>query len=138
MMIISNDGLAKTVAMCIRMAVRDFVAFLVQIVDITDKEITSVIPSCINLEVVQLSGIEDTSDQTITILAATATKLCSLDPIGGCICIMDKGVLGLMAKCMMLEWIRLSGVLGIMDSVISALIKSCPRLSKLNLDPCQL
>jgi len=104
--------------------------------DITDEEIASVIPSCVNLEVVQLSGIEDTSDRTITILAATATKLRGLD-LGGCSRITDEGVLELAAKCTTLEWIRLSGVPGITDSAISALVKSCPRLSELELDSCQ-
>ena len=104
--------------------------------DITDEEIASVIPDCINLEVVQLSGIEDTSDRTITILAATATKLRGLD-LGGCCHVTDQGVLELAAKCTTLEWIRLSGVPGITDSAISALVKSCPRLSELELDSCQ-
>ena len=104
--------------------------------DITDEEIASVIPNCVNLEVVQLSGIEDTSDRTIAILAATATKLRGLD-LGGCSGITDEGVLELAAKCTTLEWIRLSGVPGITDSAISALVKSCPRLSELELDSCQ-
>ena len=104
--------------------------------DITDEEIASVIPSCVNLEVVQLSGIEDTSDRTIIILAATATKLRGLD-LGGCSRITNEGVLELAAKCTTLEWIRLSGVPGVTDSAISALVKSCPRLSELELDSCQ-
>ena len=104
--------------------------------DIIDEEIASVIPNCPNLEVVQLSGIEDTSDRTIAILAATATKLRGLD-LGGCSRITDEGVLELAAKCTTLEWIRLSGVLGVTDSAISALVKSCPRLSELELDSCQ-
>ena len=104
--------------------------------DITDEEIASVIPNCVNLEVVQLSGIEDTSDRTIAILAATATKLRGLD-LGGCSHITDEGVLELAAKCATLEWIRLSGVPGVTDSAISALVKSCPRLSELELDSCQ-
>ena len=104
--------------------------------DITDEEIASVIPHCVNLEVVQLSGIEDTSDRTIAILAATATKLRGLD-LGGCNAITDKGVLELAAKCTTLEWIRLSGVSSVTDSAISALVKSCPRLSELELDACQ-
>ena len=104
--------------------------------DITDEEIASVIPNCVNLEVVQLSGIEDTSDRTIAILASTATKLRGLD-LGGCSRITDEGVLELAAKCTTLEWIRLSGVPGVTDSAISALVKSCPRLSELELDSCQ-
>lgn len=104
--------------------------------DITDEEIASVIPSCVNLEVVQLSGIGDTSDRTIAILAATATRLRGLD-LGGCSRITDEGVLELAAKCTTLEWIRLSGVPGVTDSAISALVKSCPRLSELELDSCQ-
>lgn len=104
--------------------------------DITDEEIAAVIPSCVSLEVVQLSGIEDTSDRTIAILAATATKLRGLD-LGGCGRITDEGVLELAAKCTTLEWIRLSGVPGVTDSAISALVKSCPRLSELELDSCQ-
>lgn len=104
--------------------------------DITDEEIASVIPHCVNLEVVQLSGIKDTSDRTIAILAATATELRGLD-LGGCNRITDEGVLELAAKCTTLEWIRLSGVSGVTDSAISALAKSCPRLSELELDSCQ-
>lgn len=104
--------------------------------DINDEEIALVIPNCVNLEVVQLSGIEDLSDRTIMILAATATKLRGLD-LGGCNGITDKGVLELAAKCTTLEWIRLSGVPGITDSAISALARSCPRLSELELDGCQ-
>ena len=104
--------------------------------DITDEEIASVIPSCVDLEVVQLSGIEETSDRTIIILAATATKLRGLD-LGGCSRITNEGVLELAAKCTTLEWIRLSGVPGVTDSAISALVKSCPRLSELELDSCQ-
>ena len=104
--------------------------------DITDEEIASVIPHCVNLEVVQLSGITGTSDRTISILAATATKLRGLD-LGGCSRITDEGVLHLAAKCPTLEWIRLSGVSGVTDVGISALVKSCPRLSELELDSCQ-
>jgi F-box and leucine-rich repeat protein GRR1 len=104
--------------------------------DIKDEEIAAVIPHCVNLEVVQLSGIEDTSDRTIAILAATATKLRGLD-LGGCSRITDRGVLELAAKCTTLEWIRLSGVSGVTDSAISALARSCPRLSELELDACE-
>lgn len=104
--------------------------------DITDEEIASVIPQCVNLEVVQLSGIQDTSDRTITILAATATKLRGLD-LGGCHRITDEGVKELAANCTTLEWIRLSGIPGVTDTAISALVKSCPRLSELELDSCQ-
>jgi F-box and leucine-rich repeat protein GRR1 len=104
--------------------------------DITDEEIASVIPSCVNLEVVQLSGIEDTSDRTIAMLAATATKLRGLD-LGGCSRITDEGSVGARGQMHDVGVDQTERCPGVTDSAISALVKSCPRLSELELDSCQ-
>lgn len=90
-----------------------------------------------SLETVQLSGIPDTSDRTLKILAATSNNLRGID-LCGLENITDLGILGIASQCLTLEWIRLNGVVGVSDSAISALVKSCPRLTELELDSCQL
>jgi F-box and leucine-rich repeat protein GRR1 len=104
---------------------------------ITDDELASVLHECINLETVQLSGIPDTSNRTIRIMAAAAINLRGID-LSGCLHITETGILELAAQCTTLEWIRLNGVLGLTDAAISALAQSCPRLAELELNSCNL
>lgn len=88
-----------------------------------------------SLETVQLSGIPDTSDRTLKILAMASNNLRGID-LCGLQNITDIGILGLASQCLTLEWIRLNGVVALTDDAVSALVKSCPRLTELELDSC--
>jgi F-box and leucine-rich repeat protein GRR1 len=84
-----------------------------------------------------LSGVPDTTDKTVVLLAMTATNLQGIN-LSGCQQVTDVSVLELTAKSLPLQWIELSGVVGLTDPSISAIGKSCSRLVELGLSDLPL
>ena len=101
-----------------------------QMVMISDDQVATILPSCPHLETVCLSGVLDTSDRTLVLLAANAINLQGLN-VAGCTQVTDIGVLELTTKSLPLNWLNLNGVSGLTDSSISAIAKSCSRLIEL-------
>lgn len=99
---------------------------------ITDDQVAAIIPSCPHLETVCLSGVPDTSDRTLVLLAANAINLQGLN-IAGCTQVTDIGVLELTTKSLPLNWLVLSGVKCLTDTSISAIAKTCSRLMELEI-----
>jgi F-box and leucine-rich repeat protein GRR1 len=99
---------------------------------ITDDQVAAIIPLCPHLETVCLSGVPDTSDRTLVLLAANAINLQGLN-IAGCTQVTDVGVLELTIKSLPLNWLVLSGVKGLTDPSISAIAKTCSRLMELEI-----
>jgi F-box and leucine-rich repeat protein GRR1 len=100
--------------------------------EITDDDLAQVLPGCPHLESVVLSGVPDTTDRTIVLLASTAVNLQGID-LTGCEQVTDVGVLDLTAKSLPLQWVQLNGVVGLTDPSISSIAKSCPALVELEL-----
>lgn len=101
-----------------------------QMVTISDDQVAAILPSCPHLETVCLSGVLDTSDRTLVLLAANAINLQGLN-VASCTQVTDIGVLELTTKSLPLNWLNLNGVSGLTDSSISAIAKSCSRLIEL-------
>lgn len=99
---------------------------------ITDDQLAQVLDACPHLETVVLSGMPDTTDRTVVLLAAGAINLQGID-LTGCHNVTDVGVLELTTKSLPLQWIQLNGVAGLTDPSISAIGKSCSRLIELEL-----
>ncbi|TFK75754.1 RNI-like protein [Pluteus cervinus] len=99
---------------------------------ITDDQLSRVIPSCPHLETVDLTGVPETSDRTVVLLASHATHLQGIN-LSGCTQVSEVGVLELTNKSLPLRWIHLNGVVGLTDPSISAIAKSCSRLIELEL-----
>ena len=99
---------------------------------ITDDEVAATLPSCPHLETVYLSGVPDTSDRTLVLLAANAINLQGLN-IANCTHVTDVGVLELTTKSLPLNWLVLNGVAGLTDPSISAIAKTCSRLVELEI-----
>ncbi|PFH51278.1 hypothetical protein AMATHDRAFT_59267 [Amanita thiersii Skay4041] len=104
---------------------------------ITDDQVAGVFAACPQLETVILSGVPDTIDRTIILLARTAANLQGIN-LNGCTRITDVGVQELTAKSLPLQWIHLNGVVGLTDSSVSAIAKSCFRLIELELSDLPL
>lgn len=99
---------------------------------VDDSELARVLIHCPHLETAVLSGVPDITDRTIVLLATHASNLQGLD-ISGCSRVTDVGILELMTKSLLLQWIQLNGVAGLRDPSISAIAKSCSRLTDLGL-----
>ena len=104
-------------------------------ITITDEQLAEVLPFCPHLESVVLTGVPETTDRTIVVLAEKAINLVGLN-LSGCAQITDVGVLELTNKSLPLQWVQLNGVVGLTDPSISAIAKSCSRL--LELEVCDL
>ncbi|KAL0949370.1 hypothetical protein HGRIS_009439 [Hohenbuehelia grisea] len=100
----------------------------------TDDAVADLLGACRKLETVDFSGVPSLTDRTVIILARTASRLRSLS-LAGCSRVSDVGVLELLRESLPLERIVLTGV-GVTDPAVSALVKSCARLSELDL--CEL
>lgn len=99
---------------------------------VTDDELAQVVGACPHLETLVLSGVPETTDKTIVLLAKNAVNLQGLN-LTGCQLVTDVGVQELVAKSLPLQWIQLSGVVGLTDPTISAIAKSLSRLIELEL-----
>jgi F-box and leucine-rich repeat protein GRR1 len=99
---------------------------------ITDDEVAATLPSCPHLETLYLSGVHDTSDRTLVLLAANAINLQGLN-ITNCTHVTDVGVLELTTKSLPLNWLVLNGIAGLTDPSISAIAKTCSRLVELEI-----
>ncbi|KAG6831395.1 hypothetical protein H0H92_010997 [Tricholoma furcatifolium] len=102
---------------------------------ITDDELAAALEECPHLESIVLSGLRDTSDRTVVLLAGKALNLQGVD-FSGCDQITDLGVLELTAKSLPLQWMQLNGVTGLTDPAVSAIAKTCSRL--VELEVCDL
>lgn len=98
----------------------------------TDDDLAEVLAECPHLETLELTGVPETSDRSIVVLASVATNLQGIN-LGGCTQVSDIGVLELSSKSLPLQWIRVNGVVGLTDPSISAIAKSCSRLIELEL-----
>ncbi|KAF9006583.1 hypothetical protein BDQ17DRAFT_1389376 [Cyathus striatus] len=99
---------------------------------ISDDQLAHVLASCPHLETVILSGVPDTTDRTIVLLAENAVNLQGLN-LSGCTQVTDVGVLDVTNKSPPLQWLQLNGVVGLTDPSISAIAKTCSRLTELEL-----
>ena len=99
---------------------------------ITDDEVAAILPYCLHLETVCLSGIPDTSDRTLVLLAANAVNIQGLN-IANCTHVTDVGVFELTTKSLPLSWLVLNGIAGLTDPSISAIAKTCSRLVELEI-----
>lgn len=105
--------------------------------DISDEKLADILPLCPHLETVVLTGIPDTTDRTIVILANQAVNLVGLN-LSGCTQITDIGVLEITNKSLPLQWLQLNGVVGLTDPSISAVAKTCSRLVELEISDLPL
>ncbi|KAJ6598898.1 hypothetical protein DFH09DRAFT_1129507 [Mycena vulgaris] len=103
-----------------------------EVFPITDDELATVFAECPHLETVVLSAVPAATDRTVVLLAANAINLQGID-LSGCQQVTDVGVFELAAKSLPLQWIQLNGVVGLTDPCITALAKSLPSLSSLDL-----
>lgn len=99
---------------------------------ISDSQLANVLDACPHLESVVLSGVPDTTDRTVVLLAENAMNLQGIS-LTGCSQVTDVGVLELATKSLPLQWIQLNGVTGITDPSVSAIAKTCSRLIELEL-----
>lgn len=99
---------------------------------ISDNQLAEVLDACPHLEIINLSGVLDTTDRTIVLLAEKAINLQGIN-LSGCVQITDVGILELATKSPPLQWIQLNGVTGITDPSVSAIAKTCSRLIELEL-----
>lgn len=99
---------------------------------ITDDQLAAVLEECPHLETAILSGVPDTTDRTVVLLAERAINLQGIN-LTGCSQVTDVGVLELTTKSLPLQWIQLNGVIGITDPSVSAIAKTCSRLVELEL-----
>lgn len=60
------------------------------VIDFGDEHVAHIVPSCPHLETIVLSGVPDTSDRTIVLLAANAPKLEGIG-LNGCQLVTDVG-----------------------------------------------
>jgi F-box and leucine-rich repeat protein GRR1 len=65
-------------------------------------------------------------------LASSAPNLQGVD-LSGLNQVTDMGILELSTKSLRLEWMHLNGVTGLTDPALSAVVKSCPHLTELEL-----
>lgn len=102
---------------------------------ITDDQLAGLIPHCPHLETIDVSGIQDTTDRTIVLLAEIAINLQGIN-LTGCSQVTDVGILEVTNKSLPLQWFLLNGVVGLTDPSVSAIAKTCSRLVELEL--CEL
>ncbi|KAF9464391.1 hypothetical protein BDZ94DRAFT_1162081 [Collybia nuda] len=99
---------------------------------ITDNQLAAVLDLCPHLETIVLSGVPDTTDRAVVLLAERAINLQGIN-LTGCCQVTDVGVLELTTKSLPLHWIQLNGVNRITDPSVSAIAKTCSRLVELEL-----
>ncbi|PPQ64622.1 hypothetical protein CVT24_008359 [Panaeolus cyanescens] len=99
---------------------------------ILDVDLCRILPYCPHLETTVLTGVQNVSNETLTILADVAINLQGLD-ISGCKTVTDVGVLEITTKAPPLQWILLNGVEQLTDNSISAIAKTCSRLIELEI-----
>ncbi|RDB22755.1 SCF E3 ubiquitin ligase complex F-box protein grrA [Hypsizygus marmoreus] len=99
---------------------------------INDDQLAKALRACPHLESVILSGVLDTTDRTVVLLAQLAINLQGIN-LTGCDQVTDIGILELTTKSLPLQWIQLNGVTGITDPSVSAIAKTCSRLVELEL-----
>jgi len=99
---------------------------------ISDEELARVLSLCPHLETVTLSGIAETTDRTVVVLAENAINLLGIN-LSGCTQVTDVGVLEITNKSLPLQWIQLNRVVGLTDPSISAIAKTCSRLIELEI-----
>ncbi|TFK22331.1 RNI-like protein [Coprinopsis marcescibilis] len=101
-------------------------------VAITDDQLAQALQRSPHLETVVLSGVPDTTDRTVIVLAETAINLHGLN-LSNCTQVTDVGILELATKSLPLQWLILNGLTGLTDPSISVIAKSCSRLVELEL-----
>ncbi|EIW82337.1 RNI-like protein [Coniophora puteana RWD-64-598 SS2] len=99
---------------------------------IRDEQVANEILFCRSLESVVLSGVPDTSDKTVTMLAQSAPKLRGLN-LAGCRFVTDISVAELVSRTPPIEWLHLSRVV-LNDSTVSAVARTFSRLVELELN----
>lgn len=99
---------------------------------INDDQLAAAFSESPHLETVILSAVPATTDRSIVLLAANAVNLQGID-LSGCYQVTDVGVFELAAKSLPLQWILLNGVVGLTDPCITALAKTCSRLTVMEL-----
>ncbi|KAF8165544.1 hypothetical protein B0H34DRAFT_689516 [Crassisporium funariophilum] len=104
---------------------------------LTDDDLAKVLGACPHLETAVLTGVRDTTDRTVVLLADKAINLQGLN-LSGCTQVTDVGVLEITNKSLPLQWIQLNGVVGLTDPSISSIAKSCPRLVELEVSELPL
>ncbi|KAJ7904681.1 hypothetical protein B0H14DRAFT_2663950 [Mycena olivaceomarginata] len=90
---------------------------------ITDDQLAAAFSESPHLETVILSAVPATTDRSIVLLAANAVNLQGID-LSGCYQVTDS---------LPLQWILLNGVVGLTDPCITALAKTCSRLTVMEL-----
>lgn len=98
--------------------------------NIMDEQLARVVAACPHLETAVFTGVPDTSDRTVVLLADNAINLQGLD-LSGCTQVTDVGIQEITNKSPPLQWIQLNRVVGLTDPSISAIAKTCSRLVEL-------
>ncbi|EAU84369.2 SCF E3 ubiquitin ligase complex F-box protein grrA [Coprinopsis cinerea okayama7 len=99
---------------------------------VTDDRLAEALKNSPHLESVVLSGVPETTDRTVVLLAQRANNLQGLN-LSNCTQVTDVSILELANKALPLQWLILNGVTGLTDPSISAIAKSCSRLAELEL-----
>ncbi|KAL5021116.1 hypothetical protein ScPMuIL_000271 [Solemya velum] len=93
-----------------------------------------VVTSCINLEQLELGGLNCVSDEILTALAENCTHLRRLG-IKGCRMVTDLGICELARRCP-LQSLILAGVNTLTDKCIFAIANNCHYLDEISLNGC--
>lgn len=104
---------------------------------ITDDDLAEIIPFCPNLKDAYLSGIRDLSDRTLILLGQETDDLRLLD-VSRCKYISPIGMRDIAGLATKLQVLRVHGVWGLTDSVVTTLVRSLGHLTELDLSSLPL
>ncbi|TFK43722.1 hypothetical protein BDQ12DRAFT_718915 [Crucibulum laeve] len=110
---------------------------LVNCKNIAADTLTTVLRSFPNLVAIDLTGVNETSNEAIIGLANVAKQLQGIN-LAGCSKVSDAGIMALANNCPLLRRVKLSGLDLVKDEPISALAKACPLLLEIDLNHCEL
>lgn len=99
--------------------------------------LAKLLPHFVNLVAIDLTGVVDTSSESITGLAKVASRLQGIN-LSGCSKVTDTGIVSLAESCPLLRRVKLSGLSRITDTAVAALAHGCPMLLEIDLNHCEL
>ncbi|KAF8969451.1 hypothetical protein BDZ97DRAFT_1653835 [Flammula alnicola] len=104
---------------------------------LTGDILAKILPSFSSLVAIDLTGVVNTSSESIIGLATVATRLQGIN-LSGCDKVTDSGIIALASSCPLLRRVKLSGLTLLTDSAVSALAEGCPMLLEIDLNHCEV
>ncbi|PPQ77719.1 hypothetical protein CVT25_011154 [Psilocybe cyanescens] len=104
---------------------------------ITGEALARTLPKFSHLVAIDLTGVTNTSSDSIIGLSTVATRLQGIN-LSGCENVADSGIVALAKSCSLLRRVKLSGLTKITDLSVAALAQCCSMLLEIDLNHCEL